>query len=366
MHLAPFAPQRSIALMLFCTGISTPFVAHSNSEPSELPALGAAVDHASVVGLSSGGYMANQLAVAWPERFSGVGVLAAGPWGCAQGSLSLALNQCMMTRRGVPSLSVLDGRHDRYSALEQVGSSEALSQLRVFVWHGEDDEVVEPELSALLAQQWEQWLASPDQLRVARSENTGHGWPIRLPSTSTPGPQEWGDCRQGGGSYVLSCNEDLASEMLDWLYPQRESAAVSEQVSQERVEGDEPRTGLMAFDQSEFAVKGLADTGYVFIPEGCEEGNCPVTIALHGCQMTQEAIGDTFVRHTGLNDWAASHQQIVLYPQAENSMANPQGCWDWWGFAESTWQLSPLHDTREGTQIGALMAMLDRLQQSPE
>ncbi|MEC7296112.1 MAG: poly(3-hydroxybutyrate) depolymerase, partial [Pseudomonadota bacterium] len=43
-------------------------------------------------------------------------------------------------------------------------------------------------------------------------------------------------------------------------------------------------------------------------------------------------------------------------------MANPQACWDWWGFAESTWQINPLHDTRDGTQTQALMAMLDHLQ----
>jgi poly(3-hydroxybutyrate) depolymerase len=63
-----------------------------------------------------------------------------------------------------------------------------------------------------------------------------------------------------------------------------------------------------------------------------------------------------------LNRWAATHGQVVLYPQAESSMANPQACWDWWGFAESTWQINPLHDTRDGTQVQALMAMLDRLQ----
>ncbi|TVP52631.1 MAG: poly(3-hydroxybutyrate) depolymerase [Halomonas sp.] len=364
MHPATSTKRDLTALMLFCMGLSAPLIAQADN--AELPALGAAADQTSVVGLSAGGYMANQLAVAWPERFSGVGVLAAGPWGCAQGSLSLALNQCMMTRRGAPSVDELEARHNRYMAQEQVGSAEALSQLRVFVWHGEDDEVVEPELSMLLAKQWERWLASPDQLRAERSENTGHGWPVRLPRDSTSGPQEWGNCRQGGGSYVLACNENLANDMLDWLYPDRERIGSGEHDSQEESSASEQHSGLMAFDQSEFAVKGLADTGYVFIPEGCEAGNCPVTIALHGCQMTQEAIGDTFVRHTGLNEWAASHQQIVLYPQTENSMANPQGCWDWWGFAESTWQLSPLHDTREGTQSRALMAMLDRLQEVPE
>ncbi|BBI54538.1 hypothetical protein HORIV_69590 [Vreelandella olivaria] len=166
-----------------------------------MPALSAASEQASVVGVSSGGYMAAQLAVAWPERFSGLGVLAAGPWSCAQGSLSLALNQCMMTRRGMPSLDELEARRQRYLGLEQVGSSEALSQLRAYLWHGEEDEVVEPKLGDLLAEQWQQWLASPDQLRVARSEKAGHGWPIQLPSEAAPGPHEWGDCRQGGGAF---------------------------------------------------------------------------------------------------------------------------------------------------------------------
>ena len=299
--------------------------------------------------------MATQLVVAWPERFSGLGVLAAGPWSCAQGSLSLALNQCMMTRRGEPSLDELESRHQRYLELEQVGSADDLSQLRTYLWHGEEDEVVEPLLGDLLAEQWTNWLASPDQLKVARSENAGHGWPVRLPNDPSAGPEEWGDCRQGGGSFVLACGEDIAGDMMNWLYPEREISRGSEQSGE-----------LIAFDQSEFAAKGFADTGYVFIPEGCEAGECPVTLALHGCQMNEEAIGDTFVRYSGLNAWASAHQQIVLYPQTESSMANPKGCWDWWGFAESTWQLSPQHDTRSGTQIGALIAMLDRLQAAPE
>ncbi len=365
MTSTPSSNLHSLAQALVCLGLCTPLLAQAetDSEPEDLPALSAASEQASVVGVSSGGYMATQLAVAWPERFSGLGVLAAGPWSCAQGSLSLALNQCMMTRRGAPSLDELEARRQRYIELEQVGSTEALSQLRAYLWHGEEDEVVEPQLGDLLAEQWQQWLASPDQLRVARSENAGHGWPIRLPSEAAPGPQEWGDCRQGGGSFLLSCDDNIAGEMLDWLYPER---AVSDAGESSREPEDEQGGELVAFDQSEFAVKGLADTGYVFIPEGCDAGECPVTLALHGCQMNAEAIGDTFIRYTGLNAWAAAHQQIVLYPQAESSMANPQGCWDWWGFAESTWQLSPQHDTRSGTQIGALLAMLDHLQAAPE
>ncbi|NDL70082.1 alpha/beta hydrolase-fold protein [Vreelandella alkaliphila] len=348
--MASAACKSRLLSVLVLLGSSAAY-AETGEEPRGLPALSAASDHASVVGTSSGGYMATQLAVAWPERFSGVGVLAAGPWSCSQGALSLALNQCMSTRRGPPSLDTLDQRWERYASLDQVGDQEALSQLRVFVWHGEEDDVVLPELGGLLAEQWQRWLVSPKQLRYVRSENTGHGWPIRLPKHVDANPQAFGGCRQGGGSHVLACDEDVSGDMLTWLYPDREANAS---------EGE-----LMAFDQSDYAVKGFADVGYVYIPKACEEGGCPVTVALHGCQMSVDAIGDTFVRHSGLNHWAAEHGQVVLYPQAKSSMANPQGCWDWWGFSESTWQINPLHDTREGTQTRALMKMLDQLQSAP-
>jgi len=344
------APPRHLARgLLFIGGTLAATAALGASEA--LPSLDAGKENASVVGISSGGYMATQLAVAFPERFAAVGVLAAGPWGCAEGSLSRALNRCMTTSDGEPSLDQLENRRRRYESAQQVGPREALSQLRVYLWHGEDDEVVAPVLGDLLAEQWERWLASSEQLRIERREETGHGWPVRLDDEAPP-PQRLGDCQQGGGSYLLACDDDVAGDMLSFLYPERES--------QRDGQGQ-----LRAFDQSDFAVNGMADSGFVFIPEGCEQGGCEVTLALHGCQMSVDAIDDTFVRRSGLNAWASAHRQIVLYPQAESSMMNPQGCWDWWGYAEGSSQLTPLHDTREGAQVEALMAMLTRLQSVP-
>ncbi|MGP9642542.1 MULTISPECIES: poly(3-hydroxybutyrate) depolymerase [unclassified Halomonas] len=341
--------------------LSGPLAASAMAEtPERLPALNAMSEQASVVGVSSGGYMATQLAVAWPERFSGVGVLAAGPWGCSQGSLNLALNQCMQTRAGQPALDRLDARWAGYKRHDWVGAREDLAQLRAFVWYGDADDVVQPELAELLAKQWLGWLTSPEQLQRVRSQAAGHGWPVQLREEEAVGPQELGNCRQGGGSHVLACDEDVAQEMLAWLYPERDASISAATSTTTSTTGE-----LVAFDQSEFAVKGLADTGYVFIPAACEEEACPVTIALHGCQMSASAIGDTFVSHSGLNRWAASHQQIVLYPQVDSSLSNPQGCWDWWGYAESLWQKNPLHDTREGVQASALMRMLDRLEAAP-
>ncbi|PMR71960.1 poly(3-hydroxybutyrate) depolymerase [Billgrantia endophytica] len=320
---------------------------------ADLPSLGTTPGTISVIGISSGGYMATQLAVAWPERFQGLAVLAAGPWSCAQGSLGRALGQCMATRRGPPDLESLNLRLRDYQAHELVGDAAGLAGLRAFVWHGEADTIVAPSLSDALSEQLGNWLASPDeQLKVARSPGVGHGWPIQ---SNEQIPPSWlAECRTGGGTHLLACGMDISGQALGWLHGELTPPAASDSAT------------LMRFDQDDFAVRGFGSVGYLLIPDECEPGGCDLTVALHGCGMDSKQIGEAFVRHSGLNEWAAANRRVVLYPQAETSLANPQGCWDWWGFTESTWQLDPLHDTREGVQVRALMAMIDRLEEAPD
>ncbi|MDY7116220.1 PHB depolymerase family esterase [Halomonas sp. SSL-5] len=326
--------------------------ASTDTPPQPLPALAASGSDTSVLGVSSGGYMATQLAVAWPERFAGLGVLAAGPWSCAQGSLGLALGQCMSTRRGMPDMQALEQRLADYRERDLVGQAEALEALRVYVWHGGADEVVEPRLGAALTEQFRGWLGDPaSQLEFRQDADVGHGWPVDTALVAAE-PAALGDCREGGAPHLLACDLDIAGDALAWLHGEQAPAA-----------GDAPRGELLRFDQGDFDAKGLADTGYLFVPEECAEGGCAVSMALHGCSMGAEQIDEAFVRHTGLNAWAAENRRIVLYPQAETRLGNPQGCWDWWGYAESTWQLDPMHDSRQGSQTRALMAMLERLQE---
>ncbi|MGH8130247.1 MAG: poly(3-hydroxybutyrate) depolymerase, partial [Steroidobacteraceae bacterium] len=48
-----------------------------------------------VSGVSAGGYMATQYQVAYSKDVIGAGIIAAGPWFCAQGLLTRALDECM-------------------------------------------------------------------------------------------------------------------------------------------------------------------------------------------------------------------------------------------------------------------------------
>lgn len=338
-----------VAILIIAIGLGLAGPALADDSPlSPLPVLTIDADAISVMGVSSGGYMATQLAVAFPARFRGLGVFAAGPWGCSRGDLGRALGQCMLTRLGPPDMAVLAERRDDYQADDLVGPARDLAGQRVYVWHGTADATVDPMLGAWLAEQYRAWLDDGDaQLRLAMSEGAGHGWPVR---SRDDGPR-LADCGESGSPYLLDCNVDGAGEALTWLYGELEAPP------------EMPRGMLRTFDQAPFdGGRGFDDQGYLFVPKTCEEGaECGLVVALHGCEMGRERVDETFVRHSGLNEWAAANALVVLYPQVGSSLPNPRGCWDWWGYAESTWQPTPTHDTRNGRQVRALMTMIEQL-----
>ncbi|EPC00023.1 hypothetical protein L861_07615 [Litchfieldella anticariensis FP35 = DSM 16096] len=336
-----------LAIVGLALGLVTQAMA-DDSSLSPLPVLTVDPDAISIVGVSSGGYMATQLAVAFPTRFHGLGVFAAGPWGCSRGDLSRALGQCMLTRLGPPDLALLADRRDAYQADGLVGPGRELADQRVYIWHGSADTTVDPSLGETLAEQYRAWLDDGDeQLRLDISEGASHGWPVRNRDNGPP----MADCTDSGSPYLLDCNEDGAGEALTWLYGDLEAP-------------QEPHRGMLwTFDQAPFeGGRGFDEQGYLFVPKTCEEGaECGLVVALHGCEMGRERIGETFARYSGLNEWATANELVVLYPQARSSLPNPRGCWDWWGYAESTWQLHPIHDTREGRQVSAIMDMVEQL-----
>jgi poly(3-hydroxybutyrate) depolymerase len=68
-----------------------------------LPSLGANPAEVSVSGLSAGGFAAVQLHVAYSATFKrGAGVVAGGPYYCAEGSVLNATGRCMAHGSGIP------------------------------------------------------------------------------------------------------------------------------------------------------------------------------------------------------------------------------------------------------------------------
>jgi poly(3-hydroxybutyrate) depolymerase len=129
-----------------------------------------------------------------------------------------------------------------------------------------------------------------------------------------------------------------------------------------RAKAPTPSAKPLAFDQAEFAapLAGMAHTGYVYIPASCQitaGKGCAVHIVFHGCQQGAGEVNDYVYSKLGYNEWADTNNIIVLYPQIDPTAfsANPQGCWDWWGYT------SPNFQTQSGVQLSAVRAMVNRL-----
>ena len=88
------------------TASSTPLVA-GGSAATSLAAYNVGPSTVTVAGISSGGYMAVQLQVAYSQSIFGTAVFAGGPYYCAQGSVVSALGYCD-SGSGIPLQTLVD------------------------------------------------------------------------------------------------------------------------------------------------------------------------------------------------------------------------------------------------------------------
>ena len=317
-----------------------------------LRAYGADVAQTSVSGVSSGGYMAVQFHVAFSRIVIGAGVLAAGPYYCAQGSLYLALSRCMAP--GEATLLPPTVRLRRFAQVfEATGGIDPLAGLassRVWLFSGTEDETVTPEVVSALRNWYRTVARNPDLVMV-----TG------VPSGHAMVTQDYGGaCETTQKPFIVACRYDAAGALLAHIYGQLAPP------------GPDARGKLIRFDQSEFAPGSpygisLDEDGLAFVPDACIGARCRVHIAFHGCRQGMDSIGEEFALHAGYNPWAAANRIIVVYPQVIaryglgwregqfSLVLNPRGCWDWWGYTGQGYA------TKAGAQMRAVRAMLERL-----
>jgi poly(3-hydroxybutyrate) depolymerase len=109
-----------------------------------LPGFDADLSATSVSGISSGGYMAVQFHVAHSATVIGAGVLAAGPYYCAQGSAWIARYNCMTPGvwTPLPALALLETETDVLARSGQIDATGNLKRSRVWLFTGKRDETV--------------------------------------------------------------------------------------------------------------------------------------------------------------------------------------------------------------------------------
>ncbi len=320
----------------FLSGKPRPAALHAyNVDPSTV----------SVSGLSSGGFMAVQLGIAYSSVFTrGFGVFAGGPYDCARNQ-----NYAVCMKNSTPDISRPQANMTRWSG-KKIDRLENLSERRIFMWAGTRDTIVGPNVMRMLDKELSRWY-SRDKVSYRESE-AGHTFPTDF---NSPGNNA---CGKSIRPFVSNCGYDGAGELLKWLYGKLNSR------------NDDPSDRqVISFDQSYFIPdgRGMDSTGYLYVPAACAAGKpCRLHVALHGCEQSHEQVQMKFVSNSGYNRWADTNNIIILYPQARRDyllhktwssgyLPNPAGCWDWVGwYGEDA-------DRHGGVQIEAIVAMVRKI-----
>lgn len=324
-----------------------------------LPALGAHTNQTSVSGISSGAYMAGQFQLAHGKNVVGAGIIAGGPYGCAEsifadmmpgpGSAFLnatkAINGCMLNAMqlwGVPNPPMLANRARELADKNAIDPIAATTGDRVYLFTGKSDRTVVPAIVGAAASFYRELGVPQAQIKFVTDLDAGHAFVTEDAGLS---------CDSTAKPYVVDCDYDQAGDLLGFIYGPLNPPST-------KISGE-----FVVFDQkaftSDLVTHGLEASGVVYIPAACrdvgEAPGCRVHIAFHGCGQSRTLAGDAFIRETGFARWADTNRLIVLFPQAATSPFNPQGCWDWWGYTGRGYL------TRAAPQIQAVQRMLARL-----
>ena len=287
-----------------------------------------------VSGMSSGGYMAGQLHMSHSDLFSGVAILAGGPYWCAEGSLSKGLGPCLKGS-DIDPVRLL-----RYAEeMSTTGKIDALANLfddTVWLFHGANDAAVDKKVVTEAAAFYAQ-LVSADKITTVMDVPAAHGMPTLSVGAA---------CDAMVSPFLNACGYDAAGELLSALNgPMHERVTAS----------GELRTVVQPDADSAEMLK----QAFLYVPKNCASGErCGLHVALHGCQQSSEFVNDAFATGAGYNEWAESNNLLVLYPQVASSKLapmNPMGCWDWWGYTNKDYA------TRSAPQIVVIKSMIDTL-----
>ncbi len=285
-----------------------------------------------VSGVSSGAYMAGQLHVAYSDVFSGAGMIAGGPYGCAQGDLATALGPCL--KGGAIDVPALLEQAQAAEAENSIAPLSNLADDTAWLFHSPADPVVSPDTTAASLTFYE----SVDATVVAVDDVAViHGFPTLDAGVA---------CDAFETPYVNACGYDAAGMLLSALGAGVDPA--------ETAGGTLETIPVSGGGEAE-----MLDSAYLYVPASCAEGKaCGVHVALHGCVQSAEVVDDAFATLAGYNRWADSNDLLVLYPQVEASAVaplNPNGCWDWWGYTGDDYA------TRSAVQMTVIVELVNAL-----
>ena len=354
-----------MALMAFSCVVSLSIQACAD-EQSPLTSYNAAIGESSISGISSGAFMAAQFGTAWSSVIKGVGVVAGGPFYCAQAQAAdmsngyilptvTATGPCM--QGPPPNVNIFTGKADEMAASGAIDPTTGVGHQKIYVFHGYNDAVVAQSVTDAAVNFYRHYLgnAGSGNLFYQTAIGAGHS----LVVLDQPSVAGLNSCPPNQSPFINQCAYDQAGIILQHIY-----GALNPRNSGQ-LSGTMKSFSQAAYTQPDLPrILSMGDTGYVYVPKDCEQGAvCRVHIALHGCKQDAGDIGTTFIEDTGYNAWADTNHIIVLYPQTVAQpiltfpSPNSEACWDWWSYVTH----SEDYVSKTGRQIQAIKAMLDAL-----
>ncbi|WP_432696401.1 extracellular catalytic domain type 2 short-chain-length polyhydroxyalkanoate depolymerase [Marinobacterium sp. YM272] len=348
-----------------------------------LEGFGADLSQSSISGLSSGAFMTVQMHLAHSSRFVGAGIIAGGPFRCAESfraaamiaedaftlnALYTCMNPLIPQTGPNPDKLVQVARETADAGL--IDDLKHLSKNRIYIFTGSEDKVVQSDVVNTTREFYKRLGVPVKNIRYVDDIPAGH-------SIITDNPED-SALSLNQPPYINNGGFMQSWDILSHIYGDLEDP--SEQLS----------GSIVRFDQSEFfdpdnrqqdrERASMSDFAYAYIPKAVAEGaKCRVHIALHGCKQGYNYInyvngkpdyqnsppyGNRYFTTTGYNQIADSNNLIILYPQAQgadgNGVQNPDGCWDWWGYTSEDPQ-NPDYYSQNAIQIKAINRMLERL-----
>lgn len=320
-------------LRVFASALA--LAAGAASAAVDLPALNIDKAQTTVSGLSSGGFMAVQLHVAFSATFKkGAGIVAGGPFYCAEGSVVNATGRCMASPAGIPT-STLVSTTNNWAQQGLIDPVANLQSSRVYMFSGTLDDVVKPGVMDALKTYYNSFVPAANVV-----------YKKDIASQHAMVTDDYGSaCSVKGAPYINDCNFDLAGAILGQLYGTLNARNLNAL----------PTGNFVQFNQSQFITNhGMATTGWAYIPQACSGGTqCRLHVVLHGCKQNESDVQQQYVKNTGYNRWGDTNNIVMLYPQT--SLAATNSCWDWWGYDSANYA------KKSGPQMAAIKAMVDQL-----
>jgi poly(3-hydroxybutyrate) depolymerase len=281
-----------------------------------------------VSGISAGGQMAHQMHIAYSDLFNGAGIIAGGPFGCADGSLATAMARCMGKADDAFPVTEQAAAIRTAAGEGRLAATDALADDPVWLFHGSLDTTVATAVSDALAALYAEFVPA-GQIRYVTDIGSGHTFPAQGRGS---------ECSAMEAPFVADCDYDAAGEMLQYLYPDLKSPDSA-------LESNLTETSLPGA-----AAAGLSETAYLLIPPVCVEGEqaCALHLVLHGCAQSAVQVGTDFMQLSGYLPWAEANHIVLAFPQVVPGPLNPLACWDWWGYTGAEYRF------RDGAQMTVL------------